>query len=181
MRSRRQEFKRFAIFALVPLAIFTLVLVVPFTRGVWFTFTDWDGFEVTSFVGLDNYVGAFQDESFWGSMLLTLAYVAASLVLVNAVAFGLALLVTIPLRGVNVLARSESQKNMASRLRAQASAGAVFNSGNRALRAATTRPIFEPSDPLIITTSPGWIASQRSGASPSEASAYAPRRLAGKA
>lgn len=103
MRSRSQEFKRFAIFALVPLAIFTLVLVVPFTRGVWFTFTDWDGFEVTSFVGLDNYIAAFQDPPFWGSMLLTLAYVAASLVLVNAVAFGLALLVTIPLRGVNVL------------------------------------------------------------------------------
>ena len=103
MRSRRQEFKRFAIFALVPLAIFTVVLVVPFTRGVWFTFTDWDGFEVTSFVGLDNYITAFQDPPFWGSMLLTLAYVAASLVLVNAVAFGLALLVTIPLRGVNVL------------------------------------------------------------------------------
>lgn len=103
MRSRSQEFKRFAIFALVPLAIFTLVLVVPFTRGVWFTFTDWDGFEVTSFVGLDNYIAAFQDAPFWGSLLLTLAYVAASLVLVNAVAFGLALLVTIPLRGVNVL------------------------------------------------------------------------------
>lgn len=103
MRSRSQEFKRFAIFALVPLAIFTVVLVVPFTRGVWFTFTDWDGFEVTSFVGLDNYIVAFQDPPFWGSMLLTLAYVAASLVLVNAVAFGLALLVTIPLRGVNVL------------------------------------------------------------------------------
>jgi raffinose/stachyose/melibiose transport system permease protein len=103
MRNRSQEFKRFAIFALVPLAIFTVVLVVPFTRGVWFTFTDWDGFEVTSFVGLDNYIVAFQDPPFWGSMLLTLAYVAASLVLVNAVAFGLALLVTIPLRGVNVL------------------------------------------------------------------------------
>lgn len=103
MRSRSQEFKRFAIFALVPLAIFTVVLVVPFTRGVWFTFTDWNGFEVTSFVGLDNYIAAFQDPPFWGSMLLTLAYVAASLVLVNAVAFGLALLVTIPLRGVNVL------------------------------------------------------------------------------
>lgn len=103
MRSRSQEFKRFAIFALVPLAIFTPVLVVPFTRGVWFTFTDWDGFEVTSFVGLDNYIAAFQDAPFWGSLLLTTAYVAASLVLVNAVAFGLALLVTIRCAALNVL------------------------------------------------------------------------------
>jgi raffinose/stachyose/melibiose transport system permease protein len=103
MRTRRQEIKRFAVFALLPLAIFTLVLVVPFTRGVYFTFTDWNGFDVTQFVGLDNYVAAIQNQDFWSSMLFTAGYVVASLVLVNVVAFGLALLVTIPLRGVNVL------------------------------------------------------------------------------
>ncbi len=103
MRTRRQEIRRFLVFALVPLAIFTLVLVVPFTRGIYFTFTDWNGFDVTQFVGLDNYIAAFQNEDFWGSMLFTAGYVVASLILVNVVAFGLALLVTIPLRGVNVL------------------------------------------------------------------------------
>ncbi len=103
MNSRRQELKRFIVFALIPLSIFILVLVVPFSRGVFFSFTDWDGFEVTKFVGLENYIETFQNQSFWASLLLTLAYVAASLVLVNVVAFGLALLVTIPLRGVNFL------------------------------------------------------------------------------
>ena len=103
MRTRGQEIQRFAVFALLPLSIFILVLVVPFGRGVYFTFTDWNGFDITKFVGLDNYVAAFQNQEFWGSMGLTLAYVAASLVLVNLVGFGLALLVTIPLRGVNML------------------------------------------------------------------------------
>ncbi len=103
MRTRRQEVGRFAVFALIPLTIFVLVLVVPFTRGVFFTFTDWNGFEFTRFVGLDNYLASLENESFWASLSLTLAYVAASLVLVNLVAFGLALLVTIPLRGVNAL------------------------------------------------------------------------------
>ena len=103
MNNRRQELKRFIVFALIPLSIFILVLVVPFSRGVFFSFTDWDGFEVTKFVGLENYIETFQNQSFWASLLLTLAYVAASLVLVNVVAFGLALLVTIPLRGVNFL------------------------------------------------------------------------------
>lgn len=103
MRSRRQEIKRFAVFALIPLSIFVLVLVVPFSRGVFFSFTDWNGFDVTKFVGLDNYIASMQDQAFWSSLLLTLAYVAASLILVNIVAFGLALLVTIPLRGVNFL------------------------------------------------------------------------------
>lgn len=81
MRTRREEFKRFVVFALIPLAIFTLVLVVPFSRGLYFSFTDWNGFEANNFVGLDNYVNSFQDQTFWNSLLLTLAYVAASLVL----------------------------------------------------------------------------------------------------
>ena len=103
MRTRSQEIKRFLIFALLPLAIFSLVLVVPFSRGLYYSFTDWNGFEVTKWVGLENYIISFQDQAFWASLNLTLLYVAASLVLVNVVAFGLALLVTIPLRGVNFL------------------------------------------------------------------------------
>ena len=93
----------FAQFALIPLAIFTIVLVVPFFRGIFFTFTDWDGFDFTSFVGFDNYAEALGDETFWAALSMTLGYVVASLVLVNVVAFGLALLVTLPLRGVNGL------------------------------------------------------------------------------
>ena len=97
------ELKRFGLFALIPLAIFTLVLVVPFFRGIYFTFTDWNGFESSKLVGFDNYVAALADETFWAALGITLAYVLASLILVNLVGFGLALLVTIPLRGVNVL------------------------------------------------------------------------------
>lgn len=90
-------------FGLAPLAVFTLVLVIPFVRGVYFTFTDWNGFKITKFVGLENYVAVFHDDAFWHSLWMTLGYVGASLVLVNLVAFGLALLVTIPMRGVNGL------------------------------------------------------------------------------
>ena len=70
---------------------------------MFFSFTDWNGFDFTKFVGLENYIESFQDQKFWASLTLTIAYVGASLVLVNVVAFGLALLVTIPMRGVNVL------------------------------------------------------------------------------
>lgn len=101
--ARIQELKRFGIFALIPLVIFTFVLVVPFFRGIYFTFTDWNGFESSKFVGLDNYVKSLADETFWSALGITMAYVLASLILVNLIGFGLALLVTIPLRGVNVL------------------------------------------------------------------------------
>lgn len=95
--------KSFAIFALIPLAIFAIVLVIPFIRGIFFTFTDWDGFDYENFVGFANYEASLQDETFWQAIGITFAYVAASLVLVNLVGFALALLVTIPMRGANIL------------------------------------------------------------------------------
>ena len=100
---RGQDLRRFLLFAFFPLVIFSFVLVVPFFRGIFLTFTDWNGFETNNFVGLANYAASFQDEAFWAAMGITLAYVLASLVLVNLIGFGLALLVTMPLRGVNVL------------------------------------------------------------------------------
>lgn len=101
--ARVQELKKFAIFATLPLIIFTFVLVIPFFRGVYFTFTNWDGFDATQFVGFDNYIASFKDETFWSALGITFAYVLASLVLVNLVGFLLALLVTMPLKGVNFL------------------------------------------------------------------------------
>ena len=47
--------KRFMKLAFTPLAIFSLVLVVPFATGFYYTFTDWDGFESTKLVGFDNH------------------------------------------------------------------------------------------------------------------------------
>jgi raffinose/stachyose/melibiose transport system permease protein len=97
-----KHLKRFGIFGLVPLAVFFVVLLLPFFRGIFLTFTNWDGFDYDSFVGFDNYGASVQDERFWSAMFMTFGYVAASLILVNLVGFGLALLVTIPMRGANV-------------------------------------------------------------------------------
>lgn len=95
--------KKFGLFAFLPLLIFTFVLVVPLARGIFYTFTNWDGFQFDKLVGFDNYVEALSDETFWGALFFTFAYVLVSLVAVNVIAFALALLVTMPLKGVNVL------------------------------------------------------------------------------
>jgi raffinose/stachyose/melibiose transport system permease protein len=83
--------------------IFALVLVTPFIRGIFYTFTDWNGFEYEEFVGFANYEASLADETFWKAIWMTFGYVGASLVLVNLVGFTLALLVTIPMRGANIL------------------------------------------------------------------------------
>jgi len=95
--------KKFMKFAGIPLAIFSIVLVVPFVNGVYYTFTDWDGFETTKLVGFSNYKKSFQDPTFWSTLRFTALFVFVSLILVNAVAFGLALIVTSKLRSKNIL------------------------------------------------------------------------------
>ena len=79
---------------LAPVLItFLLVMVVPFFMGIYYSMTDFNGVrsELT-FVGLSNYQAMFQDPVFLHSFLLTLQYTLINVVLVNLVAFGLALL-----------------------------------------------------------------------------------------
>ena len=95
--------KKFLEFAGIPLVIFTIVLVVPFVNGFYYTFTDWDGFEVNNLVGFSNYADSVADPKFWVTLRFTALFVVVSLILVNIVAFGLALIVTSKLRSKNFL------------------------------------------------------------------------------
>jgi len=101
--TKARSLKKFLKFAGIPLAIFTVVLVVPFVNGFYYTFTDWDGFKVDKFVGFDNYAESFSDPKFWSTLKFTGLFVIVSLILVNVVAFGLALIVTSNLRSRNFL------------------------------------------------------------------------------
>ncbi|MGI9198453.1 MAG: carbohydrate ABC transporter permease [Candidatus Nanopelagicaceae bacterium] len=89
-------------FALVPLAIFLVVLALPFGQGLYLTFTNWNGFEYDKFTGISNYTKSFKDPMFWTTLAFTAKFVVVSLVLVNVVAFGLALLVTARLKSSNI-------------------------------------------------------------------------------
>ena len=98
----KKSIKKFGLFAALPLSIFFIVLAVPFGQGLFLTFTDWDGFSYDKFIGVGNYAKSFQDPDFWTTLRFTLKFVLVSLVAVNAVAFGLALLVTAKLRSKNI-------------------------------------------------------------------------------
>jgi raffinose/stachyose/melibiose transport system permease protein len=66
------------------------------------TFFAWDGISSTMpFVGGDNYVEVIQDSKFWASVWLTIKYVAATVILINVIAFLLAYLVTAGIKGQN--------------------------------------------------------------------------------
>ncbi len=99
---RTKNIKKFLVFGAIPLSIFLAVLVYPFARGLFLTFTDWNGFGYTKLNGLGNYVKSFKDPTFWSTLGFTLKFVLVSMILVNAVAFGLALLVTSKLKSSNL-------------------------------------------------------------------------------
>jgi raffinose/stachyose/melibiose transport system permease protein len=100
---KARELKKFASFALIPLSIFVFVLLIPFIEGLVLTFTNYDGFKFDKFVGFENYIEAFHDERFWSTLWFTFSFVMVSIVAVNIVGFGLALLVTVKMKGANFL------------------------------------------------------------------------------
>lgn len=101
-RKPLEKLKNLCIFALPGCLVFCCVVILPFIYGFYLTLTDWDGVSKTkNIVGLSNYFEVFQDANFWSSMGLTLKYVAASLLLVNVIAFLLAYALTNGIKGQN--------------------------------------------------------------------------------
>ena len=89
-------------FAGIPTFVFAAVVIVPFVYGLYLTFTSWDGVSLQKpFVGLQNYIQAFQDSAYWQSLGRTIIYTIIAVILVNVVAFLLAFLVTSGVKGQN--------------------------------------------------------------------------------
>ena len=87
------------LFVLPAVFAFTMVMVVPFFFGLYYSMTDWNGVsEAISFIGFVNFFKVFTEPSFLNSFLLTGAYTVINVVLVNVVGFILALVVTSNLR-----------------------------------------------------------------------------------
>ena len=80
----------FAIFTLVPM-VFSLVLA----------FMNWDGANVISWAGLDNFKQLWRDTTFRIALTNTFYYVIGTVPLTMAASLGLALLLNQPLRGRN--------------------------------------------------------------------------------
>ena len=88
-RLRRTEGIYFA-FLVPSLILFTLCITVPAVIGIFFSFTNSIGFGDWEFVGLINYVAMFSDPAILQSYLFTFGFAAVTVVLVNVLAFLLA-------------------------------------------------------------------------------------------
>ena len=79
---------------------FAVTVIIPMFVGIFYSFTDWNGVSFTKNVGFENYAAMFKEPAFIWSLLLTVLFVVVNMILVNVVAFLLALLCTTKLKGV---------------------------------------------------------------------------------
>ena len=88
------------IFLFPLLFTFAVTVIIPMFVGFFYSFTDWNGVSYTRMVGFENYAAMFKEPAFIWSLLLTVLFVIVNMILVNLVAFLLALLCTTKLKGV---------------------------------------------------------------------------------
>ena len=82
------------IFLFPLLFTFAVTVIIPLVLGIGYSFTDWTGIKFTQFVGFKNYTTMFNDPAFIWSILITFIFVILNMILVNVIAFCLALLCT---------------------------------------------------------------------------------------
>lgn len=93
--------KYFPIFILPTLIAFIIGFVVPFFMGVYLSFCKFTTVTDATFNGIQNYVKAFQDPTFLHSMIYTALFTLVTVVLINVLAFIVALLLTKGFKGTN--------------------------------------------------------------------------------
>ena len=95
--------KRYApIFVLPTFLAFVIGFILPFIEGLYLSFCQFTTVKDAKFIGIGNYQGIFTDSTFTNSFKFTVLFAVASIVLINVIAFILALLLTRKLKGTNI-------------------------------------------------------------------------------
>ncbi|MEZ2370889.1 carbohydrate ABC transporter permease [Arthrobacter sp. RCC_34] len=97
-RSRRRVEPVYWLFLLPSLVLFTLAITVPGVIGITFSFTDSIGVGDWSFNGLTNYIALFSDPAILQSYLFTFGFSIVTVLVVNVIAFLLAIGLTARIR-----------------------------------------------------------------------------------
>ena len=94
--------KYWPVFLLPTLAAFIIGFIWPFIWGIYLSFHKFTTISKTTFVGLSNYVKVFEDATFVNAFWFTAKFTIVSTIVINVIAFLLALALTRGLKGTNV-------------------------------------------------------------------------------
>lgn len=96
---RKSLRKWFPLFVLPVFVCFLISFVVPFAMGIYLSFCNFNIPKDARWVGLQNYISAFRDKSFFVSFGNTLAFAVVSVLVINIPAFFLARALTEKFKG----------------------------------------------------------------------------------
>ena len=94
--------KYWPIFVLPTMGAFLIGFIIPFIEGIYLSFCNFTTIKDAKFVGIQNYIEAFKDSNFLGSFKFTTLFAIVSLVLINVLAFLVALALTQNIKGKNI-------------------------------------------------------------------------------
>ena len=94
--------KWFPVFVLPTLAAFCVGFIWPFIQGIYLSFCQFITVDNAKWVGISNYVKALSDETFGDSFIFTVVFAFVSTILINGIAFAIALALTKEMKGTNI-------------------------------------------------------------------------------
>ena len=94
--------KWFPLFILPTVLAFIVSFIAPFIMGIYLSFTKFTTLSNVKWVGISNYIKAFQDTAFVDALWFTVKFTVVSVITINVIAFLLALLLTKSLKGTNI-------------------------------------------------------------------------------
>ena len=94
--------KYWPVFLLPTLVAFIIGFIWPFCWGIYLSFHKFITVSKTTFVGIDNYIKVFQDATFVEAFWFTARFTIVSTILINVLAFAIALALTKGIVGTNV-------------------------------------------------------------------------------
>ena len=94
--------KWWPLFVLPTFCAFVIGFVIPFGEGLYLSFCKFTTINKATWVGIGNYVKVFQDAQFWDSLSFTASFTVVSTILINVLAFAIALALTKGIVGTNL-------------------------------------------------------------------------------
>ena len=94
--------KYFPVFVLPTMIAFTIGFIAPFLLGIYLSFCKFTTVTDAEFIGLRNYVKTLGDPEFIHSLWYTALYTVETVLLINVLAFAVAMLLTKGIKGTNI-------------------------------------------------------------------------------
>ena len=94
--------KYWPIFVLPTLAAFSIGFIYPFLQGLYLSFCKFITIDNATWNGIKNYLYAFTDEAFLHSFFFSAGFTIVSTLLINVIAFAIALALTRNIKGTNL-------------------------------------------------------------------------------